>query len=411
MRLARSITSSATRVWLSATQRSTVGHDLALDGALHVGDFLGALVHQQADYVHLGVVDGDGLADLLEDGGLAGLGRRDDEATLALAHGRHDVDGAPGDGILAVLHLERLVGINRREVGKLGADLDLLGVEAVDRTDLGERRILVVGAGGAHRALDVVAGTQAGGADEVGGNEGVVATRHVPVHAQVAKALIAELEHALYVAEALGASVGVVDLLHELGLLLAGGVNLELARPSREARRPSWPRDPRARGSARWAHRSGCCAACRLRCWRLSRRSLWPAPAFSEPACEPCAACVRRLARRCPAPSWAGLPSSAEAGSRWDSGASVLAEASRSVRFFRRLSSAACSALAAFGAAGRVPGEHPPRALAQPGLRRECAPTRQNPAAWHHPRPDSRWPPAERAQQREPQQRARSAST
>ena len=79
----------------------------------------------------LGVVDGDGLADLLEDGGLAGLGRRDDQTALTLADGAHDVDGSARDGIATMLHLERLVGIDRREVGELGATLDLLGVHTV----------------------------------------------------------------------------------------------------------------------------------------------------------------------------------------------------------------------------------------------------------------------------------------
>ena len=78
--------------------------------------------------MHLGVVDRDGLADLLEDRGLAGLGRRHDQATLTLADRRHDVDGATGNGVLAVLHAQRLVGIDRGEVTKLGAVANLLGV-------------------------------------------------------------------------------------------------------------------------------------------------------------------------------------------------------------------------------------------------------------------------------------------
>ena len=36
-----------------------------------------------------------------------------------------DIDCAARDGILAMLHLERLVGIDRREIGELGAVLDL----------------------------------------------------------------------------------------------------------------------------------------------------------------------------------------------------------------------------------------------------------------------------------------------
>ena len=103
-------------------------HNLTLDGTLHIGDLFGALVDEQADEVHLGVVNRDRLADLLEDCGLAGLGRGHDQATLTLADRRHDVDGATGNGVLAMLHAQRLVGIDRGEVTELGAVANLLGV-------------------------------------------------------------------------------------------------------------------------------------------------------------------------------------------------------------------------------------------------------------------------------------------
>ena len=93
-------------------------HDLAVDGALHVRNLLGALVHEQADEVHLGVVGGDGLADLLQNRGLTGLGRAHDEATLALANGCHKVDCTTGDGILATFHDQALVGIDGGEVAE-----------------------------------------------------------------------------------------------------------------------------------------------------------------------------------------------------------------------------------------------------------------------------------------------------
>lgn len=56
------------------------GNDFAVDAALHVGDFLGALVDEQTHKVHFGIVGTDGSRDVLEDSRLAGLGRRDDEA-------------------------------------------------------------------------------------------------------------------------------------------------------------------------------------------------------------------------------------------------------------------------------------------------------------------------------------------
>ena len=65
--------SSATWVCSSAGPVERGGDDLALDRAPHVGDFFGALVDQQHHQLDVGVVGLDGVGDLLEDGGLAGL--------------------------------------------------------------------------------------------------------------------------------------------------------------------------------------------------------------------------------------------------------------------------------------------------------------------------------------------------
>ena len=50
------------------------------------------------DQVRLGVVVHDGLGDVLQHHRLAGLGRRHDQAALALADRRDHVEDAPGDG-------------------------------------------------------------------------------------------------------------------------------------------------------------------------------------------------------------------------------------------------------------------------------------------------------------------------
>ena len=57
--------------------------------------------------IHIfGVVNRDRLADLLEDRGLAGLGRGHNQATLTFADRRHDVDGATGNGAVSYTHLD-----------------------------------------------------------------------------------------------------------------------------------------------------------------------------------------------------------------------------------------------------------------------------------------------------------------
>ena len=194
------------------------GHDVAADGALHVGDLLGTLVHEQADEVHLGVVGGNGLAYALEHRRLAGLGRTHDEAALALADGRHEVDGASGNGVAAMLHGEALVGIDGREVAEARARAKHLGRKAVHGGDLLQRRVLVVGTAGAHGALDPIATAQAHVLDELLGDEGVIIPGHVVARADEAVALVREVKHARDVAEALRARRGNVDVLDELGL-------------------------------------------------------------------------------------------------------------------------------------------------------------------------------------------------
>ena len=162
--------------------------------------------------------------------GLARLGRRDDEAALALADGAHDVDGATGDGILTVLHLELLIGVDGRKVAELGALARFLGIEPVHRLDLRQAGELIAGARGAKRSLDKVAGAQAGSSDEVRRNECVVAAGHVAVGADMAEALVRDIENAGNLAEAFCTGIGHVDFLNKLGLLLARDVEIQFAR-------------------------------------------------------------------------------------------------------------------------------------------------------------------------------------
>ena len=69
-------------------------YHVALDRALHICYFLGALVNQQHDKLYVGIVLGDGVRNFFEQHGLAGLGRRDYQTALALANGRDHVDAA-----------------------------------------------------------------------------------------------------------------------------------------------------------------------------------------------------------------------------------------------------------------------------------------------------------------------------
>ena len=140
------------------------GDDLALDRALEVGDLLGPLVDEHDHQVALGVVGGDRVGDRLHDHRLAGLGRRHDQAALALADRRGDVDDAADQVGRLGLEAQPLGRVQRGELGELDAVLGRLGVGAVDRVDAHHRVELLLAlalAGLAHLADDRVAAAQA----------------------------------------------------------------------------------------------------------------------------------------------------------------------------------------------------------------------------------------------------------
>src|SRR5690606_32391228 len=80
---------------------------------------LRTLVDQQNDQVHLGMIRGDGARDVLQQHRLTGLRRRDDEAALAFADRRDEIDDA-GRQVLAravaALELQALRRMQRRQV-------------------------------------------------------------------------------------------------------------------------------------------------------------------------------------------------------------------------------------------------------------------------------------------------------
>src|SRR6478735_2403667 len=111
------------------------GDDLTLDGALHVRDFFGPFVDQHHHEVDLRVVGGDGVGDGLQDERLAGLGRGDDQAALALSDRGHEVDDAGTDLLGVGLEAQALRRVERNQLGELDAVLEFFGRLAVDGRD------------------------------------------------------------------------------------------------------------------------------------------------------------------------------------------------------------------------------------------------------------------------------------
>src|SRR5215210_1082277 len=137
------------------------GHDLGfLHATLPVGDLLGALVGEHHEQFRLGVVGRDGLGYLLEDGGLAGLRRRDHHAALALTYGRDQVYDARGDVVRLPLQAQPLHRVQRCQVVEVRAPAALLGLLAVYRLYADHGRVLLAFAGGPDLADYVVATPQ-----------------------------------------------------------------------------------------------------------------------------------------------------------------------------------------------------------------------------------------------------------
>jgi hypothetical protein len=204
-------------------------HDFAAHGARHLGDFLGPLVDEQHDQVHLGVVAGDRVGDVLQQHRLARFRRRDDEAALALTERRDQVDHARGEvfgAAGAALQLEATRRVQRREV--LEQDLAACVVRRieVDLADLQQREVALAIFRRTDEARDGVAGAQVEAADLRRADVDVVGTRQVRAfrRAQEAEAVLQDLEHAVPVDAFAVAGVRLEDREDDVLLARAGQV-------------------------------------------------------------------------------------------------------------------------------------------------------------------------------------------
>ena len=133
------MTSSARRTWLVLSRSELLAMTSPLDGAAHLGHFLGPLVDEQHHEVHLGMIRGHGLGDVLQQDGLAGARRGDDQAALPLADGRQQVHDARGQRLGAGFQADLLVRVDGRQVVEVAADV-LVRRLALDRVDAGQAR-------------------------------------------------------------------------------------------------------------------------------------------------------------------------------------------------------------------------------------------------------------------------------
>ena len=129
----------------------------------------------------------------MQNRGLTGLRRRDDERALALTNRHDQVDDAGGEDLWIRFQAQALVGIQRRELIKVRALLGLFRIDPIDGIDLHQLVVLAAVAAIAVRVgrpshLDLtgngIARAQAQTAHDVLINKDIRIARAVPSGAQ-----------------------------------------------------------------------------------------------------------------------------------------------------------------------------------------------------------------------------------
>ena len=141
----------------------------------------------------------NGIGHVLQQHGLAGARRRDDQAALSLAKGREQVHDA-GTGVLARgFELDPLLRIQRRQIVEQDFIAGFIWRFEVHRLDLHQREVFLALMRRAHLAADGIAGFQVKLADLRRRHINVVRAGQVVVvrRAQKAVAVGQDFEHAL----------------------------------------------------------------------------------------------------------------------------------------------------------------------------------------------------------------------
>ena len=144
----------------------------------------------------------DAIGDVLQQHGLTGARRGDDQRTLTLTDGRHEVDdprGAVFDSGVIDLHRQALVRVERRQVFKSNLMAGLLRRLKVDLGHFGQREIAFGVVGRLDQPLDGVPGTQRPFADHVGRDIDVIGARQIVRfgRAQETESVLQHFQHAV----------------------------------------------------------------------------------------------------------------------------------------------------------------------------------------------------------------------
>ncbi len=153
----------------------------ALHRTLHVRHFFRALVDEQHDEHNFRMIRSDGVGQVLQQHGLAGTRRGDDQAALAFAHGRQQIHDS-GAGIFARdFELQPLLRIKRSQVVEENLVARFFGRFEVNGFDLHQREVFFALMRRTNLAADGIAGLQIEFADLRRRHVNVVRTRQVVV--------------------------------------------------------------------------------------------------------------------------------------------------------------------------------------------------------------------------------------
>ena len=147
--------------------------------------------------MHVGVIPGDPVGDVLQDRGLPGLGRGDDERALPEPKRVHEVDEALAQVGVFDLEVEHLVREDGNEVFEDRTTLGELGVDAVDRLDAEQAEILLAVLRGPRLTGDEVAGTQSEAPHLARADVNVLGRGQQSAAAEEPEAVLDDLEDAL----------------------------------------------------------------------------------------------------------------------------------------------------------------------------------------------------------------------
>ena len=156
-------------------------NNFAFDRALHVGDFFRALIDQEDHQNDFGMIRRNRVGDVLQQHGLAGARRRNDQTALAFAQRGQQVHDA-GAGVVADgFQLDALLRIQRRQVVEQDLVAGFVRGLEVDGFNLDEREVFFPFVWRAHLAADGVASLEVELADLGRGDVDIIWAREVVV--------------------------------------------------------------------------------------------------------------------------------------------------------------------------------------------------------------------------------------